>query len=352
MPDERLARLTKWARENWPGMACSGLEAVPFPADGSPRLFARISCRNRSLVGLYSPDNAPENRAWHYLARHLRGLGLPVARVLAADEECGLFLMADLGQTSLQEKALAADSAKSRAGLYEPVLAMLARMQATAVQGFDTSICFDGPELDPEFLRRREAGYFLGQFVLGALGLNPDRLPAGLEADLDLICRRAGEAAPRGFVHRDFQSRNIIVDQGRLGLVDFQGARLGPAQYDLASLLHDPYVDLADELRQELLEHYLELRGELGPFDRAAFLEGWPFVSLCRVMQALGAYAYLSRELGKRRFAPYAAPALKTLRRLAALPALEGCAGLRELLSMLPQEPPLAAFTPRGEKRL
>ncbi|KMY66630.1 hypothetical protein AAU61_16035 [Desulfocarbo indianensis] len=344
--------LKSWARENWPGGDPGSINWEPVAADGSARLFLRLTGRGQSLVAMSNPANPAENRAWHYLAGHLGGLGLPVARVLAADLERGLFLMEDLGRGSLQEAALAAAGPEQLASLYEPVLAMLARLQAKGGQGFDLSVCFDGPELTPAFLREREAGYFLEEFILGACGLGREGLPPGLDRDLDRLCQLAGGARPRGLVHRDFQSRNIVWQNGRLGLVDFQGARLGPAQYDLAALLYDPYVDLEPETRILLMERYLALRTQEGPFDREAFLQGWPYVAACRLMQALGAYAFLSRKRGRTHFALYAEPALDSLRRLCEEPALAGFQSLGGLLESLPGRLPPEAFRPLPEEKI
>ncbi len=342
MPEPR-AELIAWARRHWPGGDPGPPRVEPIRPDGSQRLFLRLRAGGRSLVLMANPDNPPENRAWHHLARVLAGLGLPVARVLAADEQAGRFLMEDLGGVSLQEAARArGGDREALKRLYRPVLALLARMQARAAGLLDTSVCFDGVELTPEFLRRREAGYFLEEFVAGACALGPEGWPEGLEEELDAICGRAGRAGPRGFVHRDFQSRNILVRPGGgLGLVDFQGGRLGPAQYDAASLIMDPYVDLDWSLRRELLECYLELRGREGSWDREEFMAGWPAVALCRLMQALGAYAFLTRRRGKEHFAPYAVPALAALRRLAASGPLAEYRALGRLLEQLPRKPRL-----------
>ena len=341
---EQGAELITWARRHWPGGDPGPPAVEPIQPDGSQRVFLRLKAGGRSLVLMANPDNPPENRAWHHLARVLAELGLPVARVLAADPAAGRFLMEDLGGVSLQAAARErAGDAAALERLYQPVLALLARMQARAGDMLDTSLCFDGAELTPDFLRRREAGYFLREFVAGACGLEAAEWPPGLERELDQICAQAGRARPRGFVHRDFQSRNILVRPGGgLGLVDFQGGRLGPAQYDLASLLLDPYVDLPETLRERLLERYLELRAREGPFEREQFLAGWPAVALCRLMQALGAYAFLTRRRGRRHFAPYAAPALACLRRLASRPPLRDYRALGRLLERLPREPLLA----------
>ncbi len=338
MPEKSPMEIAAWARSRWPGGDPGPLRPEPVAADGSARLFLRFESGGNSLVAMNNPDNPAENQAWHYLADHLGKLGLPVARVLAADLEQGLFLMEDLGRKSLQDAVRSAASQPEIADLYEPVLAMLAHLQAKGAQDFDLSVCFDSQELTPEFLLKREADYFLEEFVLGACGLTTSQLPDGLEHDLSELCKRAGQAQPIGLVHRDFQSRNITYEAGRLGLVDFQGARLGPAQYDLASLLHDPYVDLAVELRDELKTRYMELRADIAPFDPDEFQKGWPFVSASRVMQALGAYAFLTRRRGRAHFAEYIAPALTTLHRLCRGQAMGNLKCLGQLMDSLPQE--------------
>ncbi len=346
---DQVADLARWARRHWPGGDPGRLRVEPMAVDGSLRLFVRLAGGGRSLVAMSNPDNPPENRAWRYLADLLAAGSLPVPRVLAQDLDRGRFLMQDLGRRSLQEAVRAAgDDQAAVAELYQPVLAMLARLQLIDPASLDPAMCFDGPRLTPGFLRQREAGYFMSEFVGGVLGLSGADLPAGLERDLEAICHRAGEAGPLCLVHRDFQSRNIVVDQGRLGLVDFQGARLGPSQYDLAALLGDPYVDLEPGLRHRLLRRYLELRSELGPFDAAAFLAGWPCVALCRAMQALGAYAFLTRRRGRGHFAAYVAPGLRTLIQVSRHTALDEFAAWRELVEML-HHPDPEALAPAKE---
>lgn len=335
MPD-LTAELAAWARGVWPGGDPGGLTREPMALDGSARFFLRLVAGGRSLVVMANPDNRPENEAWLYLARHLAAIGLPTPRVEAHDLEAGRFLLEDLGRVSLQERALAlAGDREGLLALYQPVLALLARLQARGAEGLDTAICFDGARLTPEFLAEREAGYFLAEFVAGALGLAAEDLPPGLDSDLRGICRRAGQAGPLGLVHRDFQSRNIVLNGERPGLVDFQGARLGPAQYDLASLVGDPYVDLEPEARAEMMARYLELRAAEGGFDPAEFMAGWPFVALSRAMQALGAYAFLTRKKGKAHFAGFMAPGLTTLRLISAEPALAGFRAWQALVGML-----------------
>ena len=213
MPETEHSALAAWARAVWPGGDPGPLGAEPITPDGSARQFLRLTAPDLSLVAMANPDNPPENRAWLGLARHLGDLGLPVAQVVALDPEGGRFLMEDLGRTSLQQAALALEGEpEALLRLYEPVLAMLALMQASAGHDLDTSLCFDGPRLDGQFLFAREAGYFLTQFVTGACGLAPETWPANLLDELRELSRLAGRARPDGFVHRDFQSRNIVFE--------------------------------------------------------------------------------------------------------------------------------------------
>ncbi|RJX31060.1 MAG: hypothetical protein C4525_12130 [Desulfarculus sp.] len=329
--------LRDWARQHWPGGDPGPLAAEVIAADGSVRRFLRLTGGGRSLVAMANPGNPPENRAWQGLAGHLAGLGLPVARVLAADLAAGRFLMEDLGRGSLMAAVQASQGdPEAVAGLYEPVLALLARLQARGADGLDLALCYDGPELTPEFLLDQEAGYFLRELVLGAAGIEPAELPPGLEEELGAVSELAGRAGPRGLVHRDFQSRNIVYEAGRYGLVDFQGARLGPAQYDLASLLQDPYVQLDWGLRQRLLGRYLELRGGEGPFDARAFRAGWAAVGASRLMQALGAFSFLTRRRNRPHFAASVPLALASLERLLDDPSLAGFPALAGLVRTLP----------------
>ena len=349
---ERAGILARWARANWPGGDPGRLEVDPIPADGSTRCFARLRAGGLVLVGLYAPDNPAENRAWHYLAGHLASCAVPVAALRAADPGAGFFLMDDLGGVSLQQRALELrkdpDALES---LYRPVLETLARLQLLATPGFDSSVCFDGKELDPGFLLEREAGYFMAEFVTGACGMKSEAENPGLWRDLGEICRLAGSAGPRGLVHRDFQSRNIIISRNGPHLVDFQGARLGPSQYDLVSLQHDPYVDLPWSMREKLTRTYQEIRDGLKAWDRERFEAGLAHVAASRVMQALGAYAFLTRKKGKPWFAAYVKPAVKSLKTLAADRAFSPFVSFQRLVLSLPEEPGPEAFAPGSEEK-
>jgi aminoglycoside/choline kinase family phosphotransferase len=134
--------------------------------------------------------------------------------------------------------------------------------------------------------------------------------------ELPLLARTAQRLAslPRVLVHRDFQSQNIIIRDGAAHLIDFQGMRPGLGEYDVASLLYDPYVSLTDTEREELFGEYRAIRGQSGNPVAAASAELLRLCAMQRLMQALGAYGYLGLVKGNKAFLEHVPPALNALR--------------------------------------
>jgi hypothetical protein len=141
-----------------------------------------------------------------------------------------------------------------------------------------------------------EQNYFLEHFVRGHLRREVSDQSEAFAA-LALLRQRLAKL-PRCLVHRDFQSQNVIMRDGTAWLVDYQGLRPGLAEYDLASLLFDPYVKISRSERHELLGYYAGLRG----LDLPELVEIFHLCAAQRLMQALGAYANLSHNLGKTYF--------------------------------------------------
>ena len=152
--------------------------------------------------------------------------------------------------------------------LYRQALEVLVQLQIAGTQGFSPEWCFDTPFYDASLVRQRECHYFVQAFLQGYLGL--ETTPEELTEDFELLLQRALHPEQRFFLHRDFQSRNLMVHHNRLWLIDFQGARLGPLQYDLAALLLDPYVNLPFTTQEILLTEYLGLLQEHLPLDPVA----------------------------------------------------------------------------------
>ena len=181
---------------------------------------------------------------------------------------------------------------------------------------------------------RWEQGYFfehcLGNFF--KLPATKVRRLAGLAALKSAAARLA--ALPRVLVHRDLQSQNILIRDGTAWLIDFQGMRPGLAQYDIASLLMDPYVSLAPPERAELLGIYQRLARRSGVEVPGDFEEIYQWCSLQRLMQALGAYGFLGLQKGRKDFLAHIPAARSSLRETAAL--LEGLDDFVRVLDSLP----------------
>jgi aminoglycoside/choline kinase family phosphotransferase len=329
------SELKEFVGEYWPGNGELAFEALPV--DGSDRRFWRVRRGDASRVVIDHPGGrraepglSSENDAYEFIARHLDARGLAVPRVLAHDRGAGRLLVTDLGERQLMAAASeAADDPEALFEIYLRVIQLLVDMQLGATEGFDPSWCHQTTRFTAELFREREGGYFASAFVRGLLKL--DLEDTGLDRELDQVARRAAGSGIECFVHRDFQSRNILLTDAGPALVDFQSARLGPPTYDLAAVVLDPYVDLPDELREVLIEVYLDLtRGRIWP-DDTAFRESWRVVALSRTMQTLGAFGYLTTVKNRPHFREHVPAGIRNLTGLLADPLFEGFPVLRRL---------------------
>jgi len=156
---------------------------------------------------------------------------------------------------------------------------------------------------------------YLKEAFLGIYhGLDKDR--PELESGFEHLIEEASKAEARFFLHRDFQSRNIMIKGNKIGILDWQGGRLGPLAYDLASLLIDPYTHLPVAEKEEIYNRYLQLLKRSQPHLQSSFEKSFPYLAIQRNLQILGAFSFLSRVRGKTYFEPYIPGALKSLRNL------------------------------------
>jgi aminoglycoside/choline kinase family phosphotransferase len=284
--------------------------------DGSDRRYYRL-LGSPTVVLLFHPfppgGEVNENDSFYLLGRHLRGKGTPVPEIYTYCREEFWMMLEDLGDISLEAVIQRQSQESQIRHWYRQALELLVDMQIKGQEGFDSSWCFDTPLVHRSFLWERECGYFVRAFLNNYL-----HLTIGMEdlaPDFEALLTGALPPGPNYFLHRDFQSRNLFITSGRLRVIDFQGGRLGPLGYDVASLLIDPYVNLSPAWQAELLEYYLDrLTARLG-LDRAAFREQYYHLALCRNLQILGAYGYLTQAKGKEQFARYIPTAVESLHR-------------------------------------
>lgn len=289
---------------------------TPIAGDGSDRLFFRMPGEKRSLVLLSQPQppGSPvtENDSYFYIGRHLRQQGLPLPEIYAYCREEGWFLLEDLGDLSLDEEITLRPAPAAILDWCRQAMELLVRLQIQGREGFSSSWCYDTPVYDAGLVKERECHYFVRAFLQGFAGLEIS--PEGLEEEFDRLIAGALQPGNLYLLYRDFQPRNLMIREGCLWLVDFQGSRLGPLQYDLAAFLTDNQ-GLPAELQEILLGDYLKILQTFIEVDVAAWLEQYHYLALCRNLQILGAYGFLSQVKGKSQFLQYIPPALQALRR-------------------------------------
>jgi aminoglycoside/choline kinase family phosphotransferase len=281
---------------------------------GSGRKIIRLANENSTAIGiLYGVRE--ENAAFLAFSRHFRRHGLPVPEIYGEDLGHGAYLEEDLGDTTLFQFL-----SKNRTGeviapraieAYRQVVAMLPRFQVEAGHDLDYTACYPIASFDRQSIAW-DLNYFKYYFLrLAGIPFNERALEDDFSRLTDFLL-----SAPRDyFLYRDFQSRNILLHDGKPYFVDYQGGRKGALQYDIASLLYDAKADLPPELRQQLLDHYLDaLAGYIPALDREAFLRHYYAYVYVRILQALGAYGFRGFYERKAHFLQSVPYALKNLR--------------------------------------
>ena len=305
----------------------AGFTVKPLTPDGSDRLYYRIApVSGSSLIAVdgrgtgprsrfVSPAGISQNQTFFRVQDHLAGLDFPVPRRLARDREGDFYLLEDLGDVNLCGVVGGAEPAEVEK-LYRRVLLLLVRLQVEAAPGFDPAWAYAGGRYDRRVIRELELEYFLNAYLLGWAGRKLSSTAAGrLVEEFEQITEAALGAPADFFLYRDFQSRNLMVREGKIILIDFQGARLGPVYYDAAALIEDPYVELPRPLRRALVDFYRkELAARLGAAApaQAEFSRFYDLFTLIRTLQTLGAFGWLSSR-GKSHFTVSIPPALRNL---------------------------------------
>jgi len=258
---------------------------------GSERKLFRLGNSARTAIGViyYLRE---ENVAFLEFSRHFRRHGLPVPEIYGDDLKHGAYLEEDLGDLTLYELL-----SKHRSGgviapevmtAYRKVVTTLPRFQVEAGRDLNYKVCYPRAGFDRQSIAW-DLNYFKYYFLrLSGTPFNEQRL----ENDFRRLTAFLLKAKSDYFLYRDFQSRNIMLRDGEPFFLDYQGGRHGALQYDIASLLFDSKADLPSDVRQELLEHYLDELSKFVELDRDDFLRYYYGFVYIRVMQALGAYGF------------------------------------------------------------
>ena len=300
-----------------PGSHANQIKSEPLAGDGSDRRWYRLKTPQSSLVmvdhGIHDNENCGEVDSFVSIGHHLHSKGCPVPQIFLYDKFAGLVYMQDVGDTHLQEEVKRTPEAASLSALYKPIVQKLISMSIKGLNGFKSSWTYQTPTYDRELILERECRYFIEAFLINYLKRHDTY--AELETEFSLLAQQALNFSITGFMHRDFQSRNIMIDNGEVYFIDFQGGRQGPLQYDLASLLIDPYTQLPEAVQSDLLDFAIQIMAKQNPGCEENFRTGYHYCCLTRNLQILGAFGYLSRIKGKKQFEAYIPAAVKSLHR-------------------------------------
>jgi aminoglycoside/choline kinase family phosphotransferase len=280
---------------------------------GSGRRIVRLAGDQISAIGiLYAVRE--ENVAFLEFSRHFRRHGLPVPEIYAEDLDHGAYLEEDLGDTtlfdSLSKNRDGGEIAAPVVDAYRKALAVLPRFQVEAGRDLNYKVCYPRARFDRQSIAW-DLNYFKYYFLrLAGIPFNEQ----ALEHDFVRLTKFLLSADQDYFLYRDFQSRNIMLRTGAPFFVDYQGGRKGALQYDPASLLYDAKADLPPNLRQQLLDYYLDQLAGFIPLERGVFMQHYYAYVYVRLMQALGAYGFRGFYERKAHFLQSVPYALKNLR--------------------------------------
>lgn len=302
--------------EDWSGKSVTSFEALPQA--GSNRKYFRLAHGSQSAIGVYNPSPR-ENEVFIKLAEHLGRKAVPAPRIYRVDMKSHTYLQEDLGTESLFDR-LSRDRLKGKfpMELYKQALGQLILFQVEAAKDWHFDHCYPQKTFDRKGILG-DLQYFHYYFFRPAeIPYDEYKLVDEFEAFADLLM-----SAPATYLmYRDFQARNIMIKDEKPYFIDFQGARQGPLQYDLASILFQAKAQISPEKREELLQFYLTELMKYQEVNEAAFVAYYHGFVLLRTLQVLGAYGYRGLFERKSHFLESIPYALENLRWLLTKPGL------------------------------
>jgi hypothetical protein len=307
MPEDVRARIDRYLTDT--GLAARGARVVPLTGDASDRRYVRILLRDErsQVLAVYPQAFDVDQLPFANVARLMAAMPVPVPRTLGHSNALGILALDDLGDVTLQAH-LGTASPTEHAALYRQAVTLIDTMQR---RGRDLAspdylpygIAFDVEKLSWElqFFVKHFLGAYRGALLSAAEREALDRELTGMAEEL--------AAEPRVLCHRDYHSRNLMLHDGQLYIIDFQDARMGPDTYDLVSLLRDSYVDLAEREVDELIAFFLALRGASAGGETSseprAFRRRFDLMAMQRNLKALGTVGFQTATRGNPVYIQY-----------------------------------------------
>ncbi|MFZ2322993.1 MAG: RNase adapter RapZ [Ignavibacteriaceae bacterium] len=275
--------------KDWHGDKADFIQKLPQTA--SYREYYRISFNNKTVIGVFNED-FKENEAFLSFSKTFNELNLNVPKILYEDLANNIYLLNDLGDTTLysliHENKHDYASSPELINIYKSALEELLKFQIVADKKIDYNFCYPRALFDRQSILW-DLNYFKYDFLkLGRIGFDEQLL----ENDFQKFSSFVASVNTDHFLYRDFQSRNIMLKDDIIYFIDYQGGRKGALQYDVASLLFDAKAEIPNPLREELLNHYLDVLESKYNLSRGEFMQSYYAFVLIRIMQAMGAYGF------------------------------------------------------------
>jgi len=260
-----------------------------IPQSGGDRMYFRITQGQQSWIATYNL-NSKESETFIYFANHFYEKGMPVPKVLAVNEQYTVYLQEDLGNISLLDVLEKEGKTEAVFLLFQKSVTALAKLQIEGAQGLDYNHCLTSKSFGKHSILTDLLYY--KYYFLDTLQYPYDK--QALIDELELLSAQLADNHFDNFMFRDFQSRNIMVKNGEVFFIDFQGGMQGGLPYDIASLLWQAKAELSNEWKEKLFDHYInELQKLLPtPLKVADFKIQYHGFVLLRLLQVLGAYGF------------------------------------------------------------
>lgn len=310
---DRLAQLYKTLTGE------SSCKCEKISGGGSNRSYFRLSSKNGTfmMIGAIG-TSVEENNAFIALTKHFASLSLPVPKIYAVSDDGLAYLQSDLGNTTLYDALK--EGRESSSGyqpadisLLEKTIRLLPRMQVLGGKSLDYSVCYPQESMDEQNILF-DLNYFKYCFLKTT---NVDFNEMKLEQCFKSMAKDLSNEPSNYFMYRDFQARNVMLtDEGEPQFIDYQGGRRGPLQYDLVSFLWQASSHFDSNLREHLIDVYLNALQEYVDVDVTKFKASIAKWILFRTLQVLGAYGFRGRFERKKYFLDSIPLAIENLREI------------------------------------
>ncbi len=290
---------------------CHNAKIEALPPSGSDRRYFRIADNNNTCIACYN-NNIAENNTFISFTNHFKKYSIPVPEIYAVNDKRNIYLLEDFGNISLLNELEKYRYNDYVYGLFKKSLHALAQMQIIAGEGIDYNLCLTAKEFGRQAILS-DLLYFKYYF------LDTLRYPYDKQAllnDFDALANYLTQETNLNFMFRDFQSRNIMIKNGEIHFIDYQGGMRGALQYDVASLLWQAKAELPEEWKNSLLDYYIEqvsqLQGNI--INKDVFVYQYNGYVLIRLLQVLGAYGFRGLFERKAHFLSSIPPAINNLK--------------------------------------